>query len=613
VSKTDEALALAARGFKVFPLKAGTKAPPLVSGWPRAASADADEVRRLFAACPPDSNIGIHCAGMIVVDVDVKKGGNASLELLELLDGELPPTLTTRTPTGGCHLFYRLPPGHPGVPNGVDCLGAGLDIRSAGGYVVAPESEVPTGHYRFEVDCPIADAPDWLVQKFGAFTEREHNLGANTQVPDAPEVVIERAWQWLERQEPAVEGAGGDHRTFAVACGLRDRGVSEEQALNLLRDHWNDRCSPPWSLADLETKVRNAYRYAQDAPGSKAALPDEFPLIGPAPVATRPSQVVSLDDFVSRPRNTAGYLVKGLLNRASYAEIYGPPGQGKTFLALDLGFHVAVGLEWAGHRVKQAPVLYVGFEAFGGLANRAKALRAHYGAPGVPLYFAPGHFNLCEPEGRRALGALIAEMPAKPGFIIFDTFAYALMGGDENSAQDVGAFNQGVQALITATGACVLIIHHTGKDEKKGARGSSALRAALDTEIAVNEGILSGTKQRELEIGAPVAFKLMPLVVGEDEDGEAETSCYVETHTVISSNSPRVKLKEGTPARMAWEVLCAMRPQNDSVTDQQWRRACEFLPPGKPGDATFRKAKHVLRHGKLIVVDESDLITRRLE
>src|SRR5207249_3066007 len=86
-------------------------------------------------------------------------------------------------------------------------------------------------------------------------------------IPDAPAEALERARQWLALQPAAIEGQGGDARTFATACGLRDLGVSEAQAVELLSNEWNSRCSPPWSVAELETKAANAFRYAETDAG----------------------------------------------------------------------------------------------------------------------------------------------------------------------------------------------------------------------------------------------------------------------------------------------------------------------------------------------------------
>ena len=65
------AQALAARGFKVFPIKAGSKYPPLCRDWPNRATSQPD-----VSQFPTNCNIGIHCVGLIVVDVDPRSGGS---------------------------------------------------------------------------------------------------------------------------------------------------------------------------------------------------------------------------------------------------------------------------------------------------------------------------------------------------------------------------------------------------------------------------------------------------------------------------------------------------------------------------------------------------------
>lgn len=607
-SKLESALALAAKGFKVFPIKPGAKYPPLLNGWPQKATSDPALVEMYWVPMP-EANIGIHCEGLVVIDVDVKKNGIESLEKLEITDG-LPPTLTTITPTGGRHLFYRLPEGHAGVPNSVGVLGAGLDVRSTGGYVVAPGSDVPGGAYTFEHDkVGIATAPDWLVERLGT---PKAKVTTTATVADAPDALLERARGWLRDAAPAVEGQGGDARTFAVACGLRDLGVAQGQALALLEESWNDRCSPPWALDDLAARVVNAYRYATSEPGSKAASPEDFPLIVPelgtiVPKTATPG-LLSLAAFAALEQQSAGYAIKGLLLRASYAETYGAPGEGKTFVALDQAYHVAAGREWMGRKVHQGPVLYLAYEGRGGMVKRAKALRQKYGAEDAPLYIVGAAFNLREKVGRAECGQVIAAMPAKPVLIVIDTFARALMGGDENSAQDVGAFNSAIAALIESTGACVMIIHHSGKDKSKGARGSSALLGAIDTEIEVDGGQVIARKQRDIEIAEPIGFKLVPLVVGIDEDGDDTTSCVVESAAVGMAGRERISGN----ARNGFDVLCDKWPGNQPVDVNDWRAACrEFLPAGRLAGSFHEMKKMLLRKGYIVVTD--GMVTRRME
>lgn len=621
MTKLDDALDLAKRGFKVFPIKHGAKFPPLLKDWPTHATTDPGQITAWWNV-HGDANIGIHTERLLVIDVDVKKDGAFELFELENQRGKLPDTFATLTPTGGRHLFFKLPAGHPGVANGVDVLGPGLDIRSDHGYVVAPGSVVPAGPYRPALDATIAEAPQWLLDACGP-TRALPVAPPAAPVKDAADAVVDRAYDWLKGREGAVQGNAGDLWTFETACMLRDMGVSQHQAYLLMLD-WNSKCSPPWDLADLERKVANAFAYATGTPGSKAVTPEDFPLLaavqGPDPSTLRgqPANAntpgpAKLGDFAANVSGGPGYLIKGILSKQSYSVLYGPSGEGKTFVSLDLGYSVAAGLPWMGHKTRQGAVVYVGFEAFGGLPRRAAALQNKYGTGDVPLYFMPGNCNLREPEGRRAFAAELAKLPVAPSLLIFDTLAYALMGADENSNTEVQQFNTAAQALIQATGATVLLIHHTGKDETRGARGAYALKAAVDTEILVNDRRVIAQKQRDMETAPPVAFRLVPVNVGMDADGDMITSCYVEQVTVAASNAVTAKLPANSDLRRAWDVLCEARPTNDPITELEWRQKCEEFLPTKRATKSFYDIKTKLRGRNLIRVDDQGLIQRRME
>ena len=602
LTRCGAAHALAERGFKVFPLKAGAKHPPLVKGWPQHASISSDQIDKWFAKWP-DANVGIHCEGFVVLDVDVRSGGNATLATFDL-----PPTLTTLTPTGGRHLFYRLPDGHPGVTNGANRLGPGIDVKSTHGYVVAPGSEVPAGRYRFEADVPIADAPGWLLIKLGTIAPKTGTAGV--AVPDAPDDVVERAREWLGAQPPAVYGEGGDQRTFEVAAGLRDFGLSARQAAAVLTTDFNDRCSPPWQIDELYLKVHNAYQYAQNAPGSKAASVEEFPVLEVLPEQPRVRpKLLRLSDLAKQPTST-NYLVKGMLQRRSHAVIYGPPGAGKTFVALDIAYHVASGLPWRDCRVHQGTVLYLAYEGVGGMARRAAALASRYEDTDVPLFVIGADYNLRDPAGRKALGADMAQLPDKPVLIVVDTLARAMKGGDENSAQDMGALNDAVSALIAATGACVLLVHHSGKNKASGARGSSALLGAIDTELQVDDRQIMSRKQRDVELGPDLGFRLVPAAVGMDDDGDEVLSCYVEAATTMSDRTSGLRGN----VRLVWDALCEVE-DNKPLDSQAWQMRClEFLPEKETARRkAFYKAKAALIRRGLVEQLPDGNYQRRLE
>jgi len=180
-------------------------------------------------------------------------------------------------------------------------------------------------------------------------------------------------------------------------------------------------------------------------------------------------------------------IVEGLIRVGEFSSTFGPSTAGKTFFALDLGFHVATGSAWCGKRVRKRPVLYIGLEGVDGVLNRIRAMELHYGAES-PIHVMTGAFNMRDAKGP-TLGFVVETVERLGvGMVIIDTLARAMSGGDENSASDMGAIVETAGRIQSATGAHVMLIHHSGKDITKGGRGSSALKPALDLEIEMSRG-----------------------------------------------------------------------------------------------------------------------------
>lgn len=176
-------------------------------------------------------------------------------------------------------------------------------------------------------------------------------------------------------------------------------------------------------------------------------------------------------------------MVHGWLNLDSLAMMYGPSGAGKSFVAIDLAMTVQSGLRWwHGNEVTPGDVLYIVAEGTPGATLRTTAWEEHHGRSSEVTWH-PGAVSIFEPAWASAIAEIVTER--RPSLVIIDTFARSIVGADENSTRDMGLAIEHLDMIRRAAGSCVLVVHHAGKDVAKGARGASALKGAMDTEIEV--------------------------------------------------------------------------------------------------------------------------------
>lgn len=272
MTRLEQALALAAQGFHVFPIEPNGKRP-IIKDYPNRATRDPETIRRWFE--DENRNIGISTTrfgddkALVVVDVDNKKGkeGDAQILALELEGCELPPSLEQSTPSGGRHIIYIT---EQPLKQGVNVLGTGLDIRSRGGYIVGPGSTIDGRAYRqINGHGTLASAPAWLVSRLGQDRIEVARSAVVLAGVDADRA-LSRALAYLKTAPVAIEGQAGDLTTYKVAAKLKDLGVDEANAFGLLWNHWNDQCEPPWDADALAEKISHAYRYGREPQGVSA-------------------------------------------------------------------------------------------------------------------------------------------------------------------------------------------------------------------------------------------------------------------------------------------------------------------------------------------------------
>ena len=459
--------------WKRFPIRAGTKQPALEGDWRSHATDDEVTIQGWLDA---GLDLGVDCgaSGLFVIDVDGVQGE----ETLRSLP-TLPETYTVRTRSGGRHLYFV------GVgPSSVQRLGAKLDTRGQGGYVVwdAADYEIIDGRQP-------APLPGWVNERLNVSVDRKTSAVAELDLP----ANVSRARIYLASRAPAIEGEGGNDHTFKTLTALRDLGVSRDVAVDLLLEGWNERCLPPWDAEDLLTVAENAWRYAQNEEGAWGLAGDprlRFSAIGSAadgdPVADKPDRYRLWDVPEALTRPPPEWLFPGILPAKAVTLLYGEQEVGKTWLALDQALYLASGLN--GYRREPGlavDVVYFAGEGFEDLAhNRVTAwCEAHELDPAdVKLHLLENFPSVADDSDVDLLVQAVIKKGIAPRLIVLDTYARVLAeaGLSENDPADIMKFIRQAEILKRGFGCTVMAIHHRGKDAERGARGHNALIAAVD-------------------------------------------------------------------------------------------------------------------------------------
>ncbi len=255
------ALAYAGRGFRVFPVHSVDGAGrcscgradctskgkhPRIRDWVTQATSDEHVVRDWWKRLPT-ANIGIATgavSSVVVLDIDPRHGGDASLARLTAKHGALPSTVEATTGGGGRHLYFAHPESQ--VSNKVN-LDTGIDLRGDGGFVVAPPSlhasgqryEWKPGHSPEELSPALP--PTWLLKPTQWVTVR---------------------WA-VETVAPISEGARNDTLT-SLAGTMRRRSMSPEAIKAALQEENSRRCDPPLPEEEVDRIASSVARYPPD-------------------------------------------------------------------------------------------------------------------------------------------------------------------------------------------------------------------------------------------------------------------------------------------------------------------------------------------------------------
>jgi hypothetical protein len=499
MTPSEAAVYLCRRGLRIFRLVRGTKKHFLQKDWVSSASSSLLDVD--FSG---DYNIGVLADDHIILDIDAQKGG---LESLQSFAEHLPETFTVRTPNGGLHLYYRAPNGEQ-FSGSVEVIAKGIDVRAHHNYVVGPGSIFNDRFYTIENEAEIAAAPAWLCERVRP---------AKTKSADAAKIVgeldtsaaISSVTAYLEYSAPeAIEGQGGDNATYKVACAVLDRGVSPETALELMLEHWNERCSPPWEPEDLRKKIENAAEHRQSAIGRDNPAAGfcvvELPASVSDPFGSRVWRYDDTEESVSAiPLRS--WIVPGQLIRENVTVLAAPGATAKSTWALQMGIAVTTGdgrLIGADVAEKTEVLIINNEDPLDEMRRRLAAACKHYGVPFEAIrhkiHLFSGHGNKFKLARRGNHKAQIVEGELKPflikyvlqhkiGVIGFDPLV-SVHESNENDNTEMQRVMDILVSVVAETKAAGLAIHHTSKPDKAASdgyagnvnavRGASAIKDA---------------------------------------------------------------------------------------------------------------------------------------
>jgi hypothetical protein len=573
------ALTYAALGWPVFPCKPGTKNPATPHGF-KDATTDPAVITRWFEGT--DNNIGLATGPHFwVLDIDPAKGGEESLDALEAKQGRLPNTLTAATRNGGTHLYFR---GVPGLKCSASKAGPGLDVRAEGGYVLAPPSYVPpdqpggTGAYSWENWNPLdgmapvfAEAPTWLVALTMAGKER-------TTAPAVPTAAPREATpKQLADLRDALTYLNADNRDAWVRAGMALKSIGpdgfplwDEFSRRSGKYDADDQLTRWHGFLPTELNFATIFYDARGAGWRGASSMDPSAVFGQgagtqsAPagpdggmVAPSRFRLLSASELAALP--PIRWRVRKVLPMDGVAAIGGVSMAGKSFLAVDLGACIASGRGFFGYRVRPAPVVYAVLEGTGGFGGRVAAWQARHGALPDSFRVVVERFDLRKPQELGELVRAIRATGQAGGVLLVDTLAQAAPGMDENASEGMGLAIAGLQYLQTELGGLVVAVHHLGKDASKGLRGHSSLHAALDSVLEVSRDGDRRTwklaKSKDGEDGKEHPFRLEVVVLGNDEEGEAITSCIIAPEESAANAVRRPLPPKSGNQKVIWDAL----------------------------------------------------------
>jgi hypothetical protein len=376
----------------------------------------------------------------------------------------------------------------------------------------------------------------------------------------------------------------------------------------------DDRWAPMEAYADEAAALQQS-----ETPLAPSSRDDGPPAHGHHAATPKAFQLIRARDMeFSDPE----FVVNNLIETSAMALVFGDPGCGKSFLAVDIACAVSIGRAFHGEPVKKGPVIYVLGEGHNGMKRRLMAWeRSNECQVGdAPLFFSKVSARFLDEDSAQSVAVAVDAVAATEGppvLIVIDTLARSFGGGDENNTADMGRFIAALDDLKARYSGCtILIIHHTGHGEKQRARGNMSLKGALDAEYRVEKSddvvTITNTKMKDATPPSPVCFRLASVDIGTSKAGATITSAALQKTEARAGNA----IRRLSPAqRMAMASFEKARRQAGLADDpsaginiETWRAAFYETStadsPEAKKTAFLRARKALVESGDLSVSDD---------
>lgn len=480
-------------GCYIFPCVAGAKVPAIEGGW-KNASADPAQWGAWeweFPGCNWAVATGL--SDLFVIDIDPQ--GLETWERMQNdvanLRAQVEQAFTVRTPRGGLHHYWR-----GSGPSTASRIAAGIDTRGgirtatgdlkSGGYVLLPGSRTDAGVYS-EIGGSIGPLPALISSLIPERKKAETHGLERDPGKDQPRNVqwaISLLQGYVKEGRVSIEGKGGNDTAFRVAASILDKAISPALCLDLLGEHWNPHCSPPWDDWELERIVANAAAYGEETEGGSKGFQSNADAFAnfqgkgePEPEERdrrrfRPMWLAE----ARKDRRPAKWLIPNVLPAEGTGILYGLSGSYKTFVALDWALCLAHGVpgQWGAPPVKHVVLYLAGESSYALRQERVDAWCEHHGLDpdAAQFVFVHGVPAYGDTEGWQEIRDGLAELNVQPELIVIDTLTREMTGLSENSNDEAKLVLKFNEEMAHHYGCMVLAIGHTGKDQSKGMRGA---------------------------------------------------------------------------------------------------------------------------------------------